>query len=653
MKPRWIVILLLCSILLVGCSSETGQNKVDNNIFENEFVKSVKNGTSFTYPEVTYAEAFHSFFANPTWRYFNGTQDGPDEDGDGTPDYYVENVKVVEFTGSCTYLDVEVEALIQFVVGEETFEAEYLSFNDVPQNMIMLNALIEKAFESYLENCITPIPESTQGDISEKDGVVEAPIVFTQVGLYDHNEFIYLSTEYIPKIFLYSDGSFEFWCKNYEGMELLEGWWQLEGEVPKTYHCYVMNYNGMDNLDFYLYHNEDYCDAEFYSDYNEFGMTSANDVLFHLGEIEYDEVSEADSFYTDIVLDDMVKYKISAADNAEEFAYKDILRNPEKYIGNSFYVKGTVSNKNGDSYLVTNSKGESFWINPDYDCANVINEDSCTVFGEITGTDYNGTLVYLDAKCVLVGNDNNLTQEEREKERIYSVYTWAGDEFFALTKEQFIREQYRIFSVKSIVSFYEKIVQNGTEGYRVTVQFAENEHEDLTGFFEPWERKITWDWELGRHTSNVDFGICWYNVPEELRNEKMEAYLSLPAATPTPTEISIPIDDSENDFEDEYYGEDSYDEGIFCGYDCNGDELYTGYMIRIGADMYGEKHIVGTITGTVESGEIQVTFTEYYDTEQYGQFDYYYLDGVIEEIVNNGFSVRNVWPDNVQIYIFG
>ena len=60
---------------------------------------------------------------------------------------------VVEFTGSCMYRDVEVDARIQFTISDdgETFEATFLSFNDIPQNNILLNALIEKAFSEYQE----------------------------------------------------------------------------------------------------------------------------------------------------------------------------------------------------------------------------------------------------------------------------------------------------------------------------------------------------------------------------------------------------------------------------------------------------------------------------------------------------------------------
>lgn len=115
---------------------------------ENEYVIAVKNGSPFAYPDKTYGEAFESFFGSPKWEYFLGTKEGLDENNDGVPDSTEENVDIVEFTGYCTYQDVEVKALLQFTLSREddTFVATYLSFNEVPQNNLMLAALLDAVF---------------------------------------------------------------------------------------------------------------------------------------------------------------------------------------------------------------------------------------------------------------------------------------------------------------------------------------------------------------------------------------------------------------------------------------------------------------------------------------------------------------------------
>lgn len=61
-------------------------------------------------------------------------------------------------------------------------------------------------------------------------------------------------------------------------------------------------------------------------------------------------------------------------------------------------------------------------------------------------------------------------------------------------------------------------------------------------------------------------------------------------------------------------------EALFCGYDYNGAELYIGHIVRIGADEYGEKYVVGTIVGVSDEG-IHVEFTEIYDVGEYGPYD--------------------------------
>ena len=134
-----------------------------------EHIIGVKGGTNSAYPGVTYGEAFEKFFSRPSWKYFVGTQEGPDEDGDGKPDYTVENVDVVEFTGNCLYSDVEVTALIQFVLDNEagTFQPVYLSFNEVPQNMLMLAGLMDTVFSEAIgsDGSVPTTPSNT--DVTE------------------------------------------------------------------------------------------------------------------------------------------------------------------------------------------------------------------------------------------------------------------------------------------------------------------------------------------------------------------------------------------------------------------------------------------------------------------------------------------------------
>lgn len=144
------IILLLASTTFVGCIGDFINEVVDIAYDGNIYVYLVKKGSPEAYPDITYEQAFENYFGNPTWRYFNGTQDGPDEDGDGEPDYIREDIDIVEFTGTCSYLDETVEARIQFEVDleSETFEAVYLSFNNVPQANIFLLALISNAFEN-------------------------------------------------------------------------------------------------------------------------------------------------------------------------------------------------------------------------------------------------------------------------------------------------------------------------------------------------------------------------------------------------------------------------------------------------------------------------------------------------------------------------
>lgn len=142
--------VLLCA--LGGCSQETAKDveeqvkdiaqeaadqAADIADSDDSYVLSVKNGHPESYPEITFGEAFDSFFSLPTWKYFEG------DSGE----------QVVEFTGYCTYQEVEVKARLQFILKEDgTFQAGAFSLNDVPQTELMTAGMLEKVFSQYQEN---------------------------------------------------------------------------------------------------------------------------------------------------------------------------------------------------------------------------------------------------------------------------------------------------------------------------------------------------------------------------------------------------------------------------------------------------------------------------------------------------------------------
>lgn len=105
------------------------------NSSDNKYINTVKNGSPRAYPEVTYGEAFGSFFEAPKWKYIKS------DSGDN----------VVEFKGRCTYQGKEVEAVFQFTILKDssTFNTTYLSFNDISQNQLVMAGTVAKAFEEY------------------------------------------------------------------------------------------------------------------------------------------------------------------------------------------------------------------------------------------------------------------------------------------------------------------------------------------------------------------------------------------------------------------------------------------------------------------------------------------------------------------------
>lgn len=142
-KKKWLwlivapILVILALLLLGGRGADHVKSIAQSN---DEHVLGVKYGTPNNYPGITYGDAFEDFFGSPTWTFFKGTREGSDEEFD-----------VVEFKGTCLYQNVEVTARIQFTLSQDgkTFEATYLSFNDVPQTNVLLYGLLEKVFSDY------------------------------------------------------------------------------------------------------------------------------------------------------------------------------------------------------------------------------------------------------------------------------------------------------------------------------------------------------------------------------------------------------------------------------------------------------------------------------------------------------------------------
>lgn len=69
-------------------------------------------------------------------------------------------------------------------------------------------------------------------------------------------------------------------------MNVYEGYWQVEEDAASAEYRFMVNNNpSLPNLEFYISHNKARCDADFKTDYYidaPFGMTSVDDVLFHV-----------------------------------------------------------------------------------------------------------------------------------------------------------------------------------------------------------------------------------------------------------------------------------------------------------------------------------------------------------------------------------
>lgn len=171
MKKKMMIFLLLGLIIgSIGCSDGN-----DVTINEDGFIIGVKNAERDNYQNVTYGEVFEDFFGDPQWSHFktgiiedveNVTQlnmEPAEEDEDGQYD-------VVEFEGKTIYNGEDTEVIIQFSFNEsgDYFAVTYCSLDGIPQDIVTVTALVDKAFDSHTGNITEDIIEETTEVLKEE-----------------------------------------------------------------------------------------------------------------------------------------------------------------------------------------------------------------------------------------------------------------------------------------------------------------------------------------------------------------------------------------------------------------------------------------------------------------------------------------------------
>ena len=98
---------------------------------EDASVSMVKSGVLNSCPDKNMDEMVNGFLGSPKW------SSGISEDGQ----------KFVNIEGRLTYAEKEVDGLIQFLVNDDRFEFSAFEINEVPQSVLIANALLEKMCE--------------------------------------------------------------------------------------------------------------------------------------------------------------------------------------------------------------------------------------------------------------------------------------------------------------------------------------------------------------------------------------------------------------------------------------------------------------------------------------------------------------------------
>lgn len=82
-KITTMILVFALAVCASACRGDDVSDQITNIAqMDNEDIQSVKNAIPSAYPNTTYGEAFEDFFAYPSWKYFEGRHEGPDDDGE-------------------------------------------------------------------------------------------------------------------------------------------------------------------------------------------------------------------------------------------------------------------------------------------------------------------------------------------------------------------------------------------------------------------------------------------------------------------------------------------------------------------------------------------------------------------------------------------
>lgn len=149
----YLVLIPVIFLFVVSINASTGSSGEDvSSQFQGTEnagkINIVKNGCPSLIPNITFEEAYETFFANPDWRYFVADDE--------------EESEIVEFVGDCTYDGEDAEVYIQFLLYDETDDLDFeLYYAGIKQNDVVVDSdnsiiieLIYKPFSDYAENVL-------------------------------------------------------------------------------------------------------------------------------------------------------------------------------------------------------------------------------------------------------------------------------------------------------------------------------------------------------------------------------------------------------------------------------------------------------------------------------------------------------------------
>ena len=130
-QKGWIAVILMIVLVAVSLSLGGCSESYDSH------VKTLREGSLYTRPNVKIGPAFDQFFPDGEWKYYDSSKT-------------TNKSEIVQFKGTLMWEGKKAKMTMEFILHkDQSFEVGHVDINGVSMNQLVTQAILEKVLDSY------------------------------------------------------------------------------------------------------------------------------------------------------------------------------------------------------------------------------------------------------------------------------------------------------------------------------------------------------------------------------------------------------------------------------------------------------------------------------------------------------------------------